>query len=133
MKNYQIRCPYCGAAAAMRPAGDIYGYSPQSKGKHLYVCTNWPVCDSYVAAHKDDLRPMGTMANGELRHKRILAHKALDSYQKATHMNKWAGYVWLQVKLGMEPDKAHIAMFSEEECDRVIDLCRNAVKSYRTA
>lgn len=76
---------------------------------------------------------MGTMANGELRHKRILAHKALDSYRKATHMNKWAGYIWLQAKLGMEPEKAHIAMFSEEECDRVIALCRNAVKSYRTA
>ena len=59
---------------------------------------------------------MGTMANGMLRHKRILAHKALQAYRKATHTDKWASYIWLEGKLGLD-----------QECDRVIALCRKEI------
>ena len=90
----------------------------------MYVCSNWPTCDSYVMAHLEDLRPMGTMANGALRHKRILAHKALQAYRKASHTDKWASYIWLEGKMGLDQQRTHIGMFSEEQCDRVITLCR---------
>ena len=75
-------------------------------------------------AHLEDLRPMGTMANGALRHKRILAHKALQAYRKASHTDKWASYIWLEGKMGLDQQRTHIGMFSEEQCDRVITLCR---------
>ena len=68
---------------------------------------------------------MGTLANGNLRHKRILAHQALERLRKERHMDKWASYVWLQAKLGLDEHHAHIGMFSEQLCDQVISLCRN--------
>ena len=128
MKNkriYQIYCPYCGAPAVCRPASTVYGADTIDRKSHLYLCSNWPSCDAYVSAHKTDRRPMGTLANGNLRHKRILAHQALEKLQKELHMDKWASYVWLQTKLGLDSHHTHIGMFSEQLCDQVISLCRN--------
>ena len=86
-KPIQIKCPYCGAKAVLRPASYVYGASLTEKGRHLYLCSNWPACDAYVSAHKSTLLPMGTLANGTLRHKRILAHRALDELQRQMDSN----------------------------------------------
>ena len=45
----QPRCPYCGSVAHLRPASEIYG-DPNHPGK-LYVCSRYPVCNSYVATY----------------------------------------------------------------------------------
>ena len=73
LKQKQIKCPYCHAHASLRPASLVYGSTPQTRGKFLYVCDRWPSCNAYVSAHERTLLPMGTLANGDLRHKRILA------------------------------------------------------------
>jgi len=123
MKKYQINCPYCGSPALLRPGSTVHGDSAVA-GRYLYVCSRWPACDSYVSAHKKDRRPMGTLANGSLRHKRILAHRAFEGYRKDHHMEKRAAYLWLQTRLGLDSSEAHIGMFSEQMCERVISLCR---------
>lgn len=128
MKKYQITCPYCGAPAVCRPASTVYGNSVRQKGSYLYLCSHWPACDSYVAAHKKDLRPMGNLTNKKLRHKRIQAHEALEDLRRQRHMEKWAVYVWLQGKLGLAPEEVHIGMFSDEMCDRVIALCHQSLQ-----
>lgn len=126
MKKYHINCPYCGSPALCQPASMVHGSSVLEKGRYLYVCSRWPECDAYVAAHKKDKSPMGTLANGSLRRKRILAHHALKELQTSRHMEKWAAYLWLQGKLGLDEDQAHIGLFSEQMCDRVVSLCRQA-------
>ena len=132
MKNkrtYSIHCPYCGAPAVCRPANTVYGTETIDPKSYLYLCSTWPSCDAYVSAHKKDRRPMGTLANGELRHKRILAHRALEKLKKERHMDKWAAYVWLQARLGLAESQAHIGMFSEEMCEQVISLCRMPIET----
>lgn len=133
MKHRQIKCPYCHAQATLRPASIVYGTNKQSKGKYLYLCDRWPACDAYVSAHEHTLLPMGTLANGDLRHKRILAHRALKQFQKDCHMEKWEVYIWLQAKLGLHASQAHIGQFSEYMCDQVISLCQQAPASCRAA
>lgn len=130
-KPIQIKCPYCGAKAVLRPASYVYGASLTEKGRHLYLCSNWPACDAYVSAHKSTLLPMGTLANGTLRHKRILAHRALDELQRHRHMDKWAAYLWLQMQLGLSSEEAHIGLFSTGQCEQVIKLCRRALNPPR--
>ena len=125
MKKYNLKCPYCGAPAICRPASSVYGANTINRGSYLYVCSRWPACDSYVSAHKKDRKPMGTMANRSLRQKRILAHQALKRLQKERHMDKWAAYIWLQAKLDLDESQAHIGMFSEQMCEKVISLCRS--------
>ncbi|WP_242996567.1 zinc-finger-containing protein [Lacrimispora amygdalina] len=124
----QIECPYCKAKAILRPASVVYGSTLKEKGRHLYLCTNWPACDAYVSAHKSSLLPMGTLANGDLRHKRIMAHRALSAFQRHGHMETWAVYLWLQMQLGLSREEAHIGRFSAEQCEQVIAACRQAMK-----
>ena len=128
MKKYEVICPYCGAKAELRPANAIYGRNDRSNGKHLYVCRNYPKCDAYVAAHHASKKPMGSLANGDLRHLRKVAHIELNKFQHRSGMTKWAAYVWLAAKLGLSSEEAHIGKFSEDLCKQTIRLCRQGAK-----
>ena len=88
MKQARIHCPYCGSLAMLRPASAIHGLSDISAGTYLYVCRRWPACDAYVTADRRTKQPLGTLANGDLRHKRILAHHALHSVQTQLGMSR---------------------------------------------
>ena len=131
-KRKQIRCPYCGAKATLRPSSAVYGDAAKTDG-YLYVCNRYPKCDSYVGAHKKTKLPMGTLANGDLRNKRIQAHKAFDWMWKSGLMTKWQAYKWMQGKLDLSDEQAHIAMFSEYMCDCLIAECNKAYANQQLA
>ena len=131
-KRKQVRCPYCGAKATLRPSSAVYGDAAKTDG-YLYVCDRYPKCDSYVGAHKKTKLPMGTLANGDLRNKRIQAHKAFDWMWKSGLMTKWQAYKWMQGKLDLSDEQAHIAMFSEYMCDRLIAECNKAYANQQMA
>lgn len=76
MKKQIVRCPYCGGTAILRDASYVYGN--KSKGGKAYVCSHYPACNSYVGVHKGTTMPKGTLANKELRQKRIRAHRIFD-------------------------------------------------------
>lgn len=78
MKRINIKCPYCGSRAYLRPSSVVYGDHTDDEEAKLYVCARYPACDAYVAAHKDTLLPMGTLADRNLRRKRMEAHSALN-------------------------------------------------------
>ena len=71
-----IRCPYCGGTAILRDASFVYG--EKSYGGKVYVCSNYPRCDAYVGVHPGTRIPKGTLADQELRKKRMLAHQIFD-------------------------------------------------------
>lgn len=131
-KRKQVRCPYCGAKATLRPSSAVYGDAAKTDG-YLYVCDRYPKCDSYVGAHKRSKLPMGILANGDLRNKRIQAHKAFDWMWKSGLMTKWQAYKWMQGKLDLSDEQAHIAMFSEYMCDRLIAECNKAYANQQMA
>lgn len=130
LKRLKVRCPYCGSLASKRPASDIYG-KDAPKNKFLYVCDCYPKCNSYVAATEKGL-PMGTLANEELRRKRIAAHRALDRIWKKGIMSKAQVYIWLQSRLNMTEKQMHIGNFGEYYCNRVIYECNRAYRNMRT-
>ena len=120
------------------PGGDSYKLNvvralKSQKLLRTYVCDRYPRCDSYVGAHKRTKEPMGTLANGDLRNKRIQAHKAFDWMWKSGLMTKWQAYKWMQGKLALTDEQAHIAKFSEYMCDRLIIECNKALENQRIA
>ena len=122
-KKNTIRCPYCGANAKLRPASVVYGEMTLDNHAYVYVCDRYPACDAYVGAHAESKLPMGTLANGDLRNKRIRAHRAFDQLWKSGRMTKKEAYRWLQMQFGLPREQAHIAMFGEYMCERVIREC----------
>lgn len=123
MKRVNIKCPYCHSQAFLRPATVVYGQGHNEPNTELYVCARYPACNAYVAAHRHNHLPMGTLANRELRRKRIEAHAAFNRLWQSGLMTKRAAYRWLQVQLGLPAEETHIANFSEWRCDQVIQLC----------
>ncbi|MFI3326492.1 MAG: zinc-finger-containing protein [Clostridia bacterium] len=118
-KNRDIKCPYCGSKAVLRDAEYVYGEKKQSPGDKLLVCSKYPNCNSYVGVHKASGLPKGTLANGDLRNKRIETHKIFDKIWKFKIMDRRAAYYWLQSKLSLNANQAHIGNFSEYMCDIV--------------
>ncbi len=60
-------CPYCNARAVLCDASAVYG--PKFEGRfNLWACVNYPDCNAYVGVESGmDPRPLGTLANEELR------------------------------------------------------------------
>ena len=125
MKRVNIKCPYCGSQAYLRPPSVVYGGHTDDPEAKLYVCARYPFCDAYVAAHKDTLLPMGTLADRNLRRKRMEAHSVLNRLMVSGLMTRKQAYRWLQTQLGLPESEAHIAKFSELRCQKVIEMCRD--------
>lgn len=123
MKRMNIRCPYCGAQAVLRPAAWIGKTKPCYEGQKFYVCARYPVCDSYVAAHSKSELPMGSLADRRLRWLRRDAHEALDQFCKKQNKDRSDGYLWLGTQFGIPAEDAHIGKFSEFRCKEVIRMC----------
>lgn len=121
MKQVNIKCPYCGSRALLRPATVVRPIA--ALGEEVYVCARYPACDAYVAAHRDSRLPMGTLADKALRRKRRQAHLALNRLWESGCMTKKEAYRYLQVQMGLPESEAHIGRFSEYRCEQVIRLC----------
>jgi len=119
----QLLCPYCGAQALLREGSFLF---VDAYVKHLYVCARYPDCDSYVAAHDGSKKPMGSLANGALRKKRILAHHEFDRLWKGDSpvFTRKQAYSWLSDILGGHLQHIHIGNMGEGWCDLVISMCK---------
>lgn len=134
MKHKKIKppkCPYCGRAAILRKASDVYG--EHTKIQYLYVCSGYPVCNAYVGVHAGTQKPKGTLANSELRNKRILAHKVFDSIWKHDIMSRDNAYRWIRDIFSLSSKQAHIGQFSEYQCDQLIELCQKVLGNNKVA
>ena len=122
-----VRCPYCGANAVLRDAEYVYG--PNALVEKLYVCSNYPACDSYVGVFPDTNTPKGSLANSELRNKRIRAHKCFDAIWKQGIMTRGQTYQWMQHKFALTKKQAHIGFFSDHMCEVLINACYEVLEN----
>ena len=115
------QCPYCGGKVTFRSADGIY--TENKFNTMLYVCSNYPRCDSYVRAIPGTDIPVGSMANPKLRRLRLDAHRALSDIVKTGIMTDKESYEWLQRLLQLSKDDAHIGCLNEFTCKQVIAEC----------
>lgn len=66
------QCPYCHTNARLDNGAAIGRSAP------VWLCGNHPDCDSYVGCHPGTTRPLGSLANAQLRQKRIAVHRCID-------------------------------------------------------
>ena len=126
----QLLCPYCGAQALLREGSFLF---EDAYVKYLYVCVRYPECDSYVAAHDSSKKPMGSLANGTLRKKRILAHHEFDRLWKGNSpvFTRKQAYNWLSDRLGGHLRHIHIGSIGEGWCDLVVVEARRVMRMRR--
>ncbi|MBP3595289.1 MAG: hypothetical protein J6J44_12215 [Lachnospiraceae bacterium] len=126
-RKYSVKCPYCGRNAVLRSAR--YVYKDAAFEKNLYVCSGYPECDAYVGVHEGTQVPKGTLANGDLRHKRIEAHRLFDAIWKNGVFSRKDAYRWMQDVFCLTDTQAHIGEFSEYRCDCLIEECRKVLRN----
>lgn len=127
-ENNQLRCPYCGAVARFQSADGIY--KDNSKNVMLYVCPNYPECDSYVRVHEGTRIPVGSMANRELRRLRKEAHDHFNKLYLNGYMSKDEAYRWLaDIICTTDMSNAHIGSMSDYYCKLVIEKSKDFIST----
>lgn len=121
-----IKCPYCGKQAEFVDSIEIYGTSYGM----AYWCRD---CDAYVGCHKGTDKPLGRLANAELRKWKMRAHAAFDLLWKGRFMRRWQAYAWLASELDIPSEKCHIGMMDIHMCQKVIDVTLNFLRKEHEA
>ena len=118
-------CRYCGGIVRLVPARMIYGAEAAKrlklKREMIYQCQN---CNARVGCHKGTTRPLGNLANGVLRLKRMETHQVYDAFWKRSGMTRTQAYKWLAEQMNLTEDRAHIGSFEMDQCQMVIELCK---------
>lgn len=117
-------CPYCGAVPEKVDSAEVYGgrsYGP------ILLCRP---CGAYVGFHKNSDKPLGRLADAQLREAKKKAHACFDALWQAK-MKKGASkpiarglaYKWLAKEMGLPQEECHIGMMDVHQCEWVVELC----------
>jgi hypothetical protein len=117
------KCPYCDAGAVLHRSSAKF-YHGRDYGP-VWACVP---CGAWVGCHDGTEKPLGRLANKELRQAKIMAHAAFDPLWKpradgSRPMNRRDAYRWLAGRLGIPAKRCHIGWFDAEMCQRVVDVC----------
>lgn len=119
--TYQaLICPTCGKYARLSTRAELRRGPKHQRDEFIYVCEDYPKCDTYVGCHKGTREPLGTMADRELRFRRVKAHKAFDWAWKSGRLTRSEAYELLADLLGLSKEDAHIGLMNLEQCQMVI-------------
>lgn len=116
-------CPYCNESAQLVSGEVIYPRLPRLHGKWFYLCAP---CDARVGCHPNTTKPLGRLANAELRAAKQAAHAAFDPLWESGEVKRKDAYGWLAEQLGIENGKCHIGYMDVETCRRVVQVCKSA-------
>jgi polyhydroxyalkanoate synthesis regulator phasin len=120
------KCPYCGSSIIIQKViRDGPCLERNIHGDNMAICSSYPKCDSYVACHPNG-KPMGALANPNLRYLRKQAHLLFDPLWEEGHMTRREAYrVLRQYLKGIQRKHCHIAHLSEQQCKDLIDALRH--------
>ena len=128
MEDTRLICSDCGGRDVQCvPGQEIYPHRPDLYAKWFWRCA----CGAYVGCHPNSQTPLGTPAGPATRKARNQAHAAFDAlWQRKMRRGtprkeaRNAGYAWLAREMGLDGEDTHIGSFTQEQCERVIELCR---------
>lgn len=118
----EVKCPYCGNLAEFVDSATVYS---RSYGM-IYRCAP---CDAYVGVHRSgwlEGKPLGTLANAELRKLRQETHKVFDALwnRQGAPLSRTDAYAWLARVMRLPARLSHIAMFNADQCRHAIQAVK---------
>lgn len=117
-----MKCPYCDRPAKWVDNAEIYG---RRYGKSYMMWWCKP-CDALVGCHNNTEKPLGTLANKELRNWRRQAHAVFDpSWKLNPAVSRRRAYVLLAEHFGKP---IHIGESDIQTCKEIIYYCMNSLE-----
>lgn len=111
-------CPYCKVKSEKANSKEVYHGKDYGD---IFICRP---CKAYVGVHKDNGKPLGRLANAELRKAKREAHRYFDNIWKLKYKDRKKAYAWLSESIGVEKEFCHIGMFDIEQCLKVVQVCK---------
>lgn len=128
MSLTKVDCDYCQHSAQLVGGEAVYPRRPDLHHLRFWRCMP---CDAWVGCHKGTERPLGRLANAQLRTAKVTAHVAFDELWKRTtpagSYSRTGAYRWLAERLGIEVEGCHIGMFDVKTCQRVVEICKRSL------
>jgi hypothetical protein len=90
-------------------------------GKRFYSCQP---CGAWVGCHPGTVKPLGRLANAELRKAKMHVHAVFDPLWKSGAMSRSEAYRRLSDALGLPASETHVGMFDVETCRRAYRAAR---------
>lgn len=119
-REIDMKCQYCLEDADLVTGDVIYPHLPYLHHKKFYRCVP---CKAHVGCHPNSDRPLGRLANAELRRWKQAAHSVFDPLWKSGGMKRSEAYKWLADMLCIHKKQCHIGSFDIDMCKRVIEHC----------
>jgi hypothetical protein len=123
--NKLVRCDYCGEVAK-RVTGDALYKLHSYRHLNFYQCRP---CNAHVGCHKHSWKPLGSLANEELRKERSRTHQVFDAlWKNVGDYTRSQAYAWMADLLGTEKSKTHIGMLTIAQCRTVREAINAQVR-----
>lgn len=126
-----VICDYCGSKTQLVTGEKIYPHRPDLYSLSFYYCDNGHD-PAYVGCHKGTDKPLGRVADAELRQAKSEAHAAFDPLWKRSDGlgTRSSAYVWLAEQLGLPKHETHIGMFDVDTCRKVCKICNEYAEKW---
>lgn len=122
-------CDYCKEEVGLVWGDLLYPHRLDLYELRFWYCSD---CDAWVGCHRGTTKPLGRLANAELRQAKQDAHVAFDRLWRATtpagSFDRNSAYGWLADQLGIPRADCHIGMMDVERCRLVVGICNAAVQ-----
>lgn len=117
-------CRFCKGPVYIVTGKEIYNHREDLWHKKFHLCFD---CWAYVGTHDHSGVPFGTLADQSTRAARNSAHRIFDKRWKnsKTKNARYNEYKWLAEQLNLSIDECHIGLFDVDQCNLVIELCKN--------
>ena len=114
-------CPYCSKLSKKVTGRVVYPHRPDLDRLVFYRCEP---CDAHVGCHPRSGKPLGRLANKELRQAKMATHNIFDPLWEGGVITRKEAYSWLAIALCIPEEECHIGMFDEKLCQKAIEACR---------
>jgi hypothetical protein len=119
---YPPKCPYCGEVAFLRSGKEFFPGKKEVERRNFWSCDP---CDAYTGTDpKDNITPVGRLANAELREAKRAFHFCFDPLWKKMGNGRHQSYTWLAGHMGILPEQCHSSLFDVDQCKRAIQIIR---------
>lgn len=131
-------CDYCGECAVLVTGDVVMPKIHKVHLKHYWFCKP---CDAWVACHENSptLKPVGRLANADLRAAKRATHGAFDVLWMAGFLRQSrtrgdaasksdcisVAYSWLAERMGLPAKVCHIGSFNVDQCNQAQQICEN--------
>lgn len=112
-------CPYCGNLSEKVLGSRLYPGRQELRAKSFWACLP---CGAWVGCYAGGDRPLGRLANKELRVAKMTAHAVFDPLWKDGSMTRTQAYLWLAKRMDLPAHKCHIGMFDLDQCRKVVEV-----------